>query len=497
VSVPMFGFIVFPLCFLLWTRPAMMLAVLLLAGAFPAAAVLVFGGLGVQPILVPTLGFISYAMLQRALGARYPGDGIARTLYAPFVLTAAWAVVGSLILPRLFMNSVLVWPQKNDISGTQVLLAPSFGNVTQDIYLIINVMLTVLAAGYLTRSDIRIDRLYRAYLFSGWVVCGICFWQFAHRMAGVPFPSTLLYSNPGWTIFDGQVAGALPRINGSFSEPSACAAYLSGILYSTVWAGLQGYRLPMLRLLTPFAALALFITTSTTGFVTVGVGVMLLPAAALATGAVRLFGRVGRLLAIGAVVAGFGGLVVVTAVPSVLPAVQFVFESTAAKQDSASYQERSTADRDALAVVPQTFGLGTGWGSNRASSLIPGLLSTIGVVGVIGLLVFDVRLVRSAMSARRLVPLCPERLVIDGGLGALAGRMVAAIVAGPTIGFPDFYLMIAMVIAAVARILVWVRDSRQAYDPSVGAGFPLAPVWPGAGTKGADDALQTARASAF
>ncbi|ACI50522.1 conserved hypothetical protein [Gluconacetobacter diazotrophicus PA1 5] len=478
MSVPLFGLIVFPLCFLLWLRPARMLEVLLLAGAFPAAAALVLGGGGVQPVLVPTLGFISYAMLQRMLGARYPGDRAARALYMPFVLTAAWAVLGSVILPRVFMNSVLVWPQRNDSTAQQVLLAPSFGNITQDIYLMVNVMLTVLAAGFLTRADIRIDRLYRAYLFSGWVVCILCFWQLAHRLAGVPFPSAFLYSNPGWVIFDGQMAGSVPRINGSFTEPSACGAYLSGILYSTIWAGLQGYRLRMLRALIPVAAVALLTTTSTTGFATMAVGFLILPAAALATGSIRLFGRVGRFLAIGAAIAGFGSLVLITIEPRLLPAMELVFQSTADKQDSESYQERSMADRDALAVVPQTFGLGSGWGSNRASSLIPSLLSTIGVVGVAGMLIFDVRLVRSAMQARRLVPICPERLMIDGGLAALAGRMVAAIMSGPTIGFPDFYLMMAMVIAAVARIRVWAAENRWPYETQGRPDIPSTPVWP-------------------
>ncbi|GBQ35416.1 hypothetical protein [Gluconacetobacter azotocaptans] len=464
MAVPFAGLILFPLCLLLWMRPYILLQVLMVAGVFPAAAALVLGGLGVQPSLVPAFAFISYVLLQRMLGVRYPGDQIAWWLCLPFVLTAAWTVMGSIVMPRLFMNSVLVWPQRNDAVGHQVLLAPSFGNVSQDMYLLVNVVLMVTAAGFLTRGDIRIDKLYRAYLFSGWVVCVICFWQLAHRLAGVPFPETLLYSNPGWAILAEQMAGSVPRINGSFTEPSACSTYLAGIVYSTLWIVLQGYRVPMARLLIPSAFIALLCTTSTTGFVTMAVGVLLLPAAAMATGSIRLAGRFVRFAVIGAAAAGCGLLVLVTVAPQFAPAAKFVLESTESKRDSQSYQERSQADADALAVVPQTYGLGAGWGSTRASSLIPGLLSAIGVVGVIGLLIFDWRLVRESMTARRLVPPCPESLVIDGGLAALAGRLVSACVSGPTIGAPDFYLMMALVIAAIARIRVWVRVNGGVRD---------------------------------
>ncbi|GBQ87102.1 hypothetical protein AA13595_2075 [Gluconacetobacter johannae DSM 13595] len=463
MAVPFAGLLLFPLCLLLWTRPYTVLQILMVAAVFPAAAALILAGQGVQPPLVPGLAFISYVLLQRMLGVRYPGDRITWWLCLPFVLTAAWTIMGSVVMPRLFMNSVLVWPQKNDAVGEQVLLQPSFGNVSQDMYLLINVTLMVTAAGFLTRGDIRIDRLYRAYLFSGWVVCVICFWQLAYRLAGVPFPETFLYSNPGWAILSGQMAGSVPRINASFSEPSACSTYLAGILYSLLWITLQGYRLPMARLLIAFASIALLCTTATTGFVTMAVGLLLLPAAALATGSIRLAGRFVRFVVIGAAVAGCGLLVVVTVAPQFAPAARFVLESTQSKRDSQSYQERSQTDADALAVVPQTYGLGAGWGSTRASSLIPGLLSGIGVVGVIGLLIFDWRLVREAMAARRLVPACPESLVIDGGLAALAGRLVAACVSGPTIGAPDFYLMMALVIAAIARIRVWARVNGNAH----------------------------------
>ncbi|MFT9016019.1 MAG: hypothetical protein ABF990_09825 [Acetobacter sp.] len=452
MTVPIVGMILFPLCLLLWTHPFRILQVLMLAGILPAAAALVLGGLGVQPTMVPAMAFMSYVALQWAMGVRYPGDRAVMALCFPFLLVVTWALLGSIVMPRLFMNEVMVWPQKGDSVGGRVLLAPSFGNISQDIYLIVNASFLVIAARFLTRSDVHIDRLYRTFLLGGWCVVVICLWQLAHRLAGVPYPDTFFYSNPGWSVLKTQTAGPMPRINASFSEPAACATFLSEVLFSSVWIVLNGYRTMQAKWLIPASALALACTTSTTGFITVAAGLCLLPLAALASGANRLLGNIMRLLMGGAVVLGFGVLVVVTLAPQVVPAVQFVYESTADKKQSQSYQDRSQVDRDSLALVAQTYGLGVGWGSNRASSLLPGILSNTGLVGGFGLMIFNMTLLRAAVRARRAVPPGPERMVIEGVLPALIGGLIAACLSSPTLEYLDFYLLIALLVAAVARI---------------------------------------------
>ncbi|PYD48465.1 hypothetical protein [Novacetimonas pomaceti] len=465
MTIPLVGIILFPLCLLLWMRPIWMLHILLLAGVLPASAALILGGLGVQPAMVPAMAFMSFVLLQWIMGVHYPGERTVMTLCLPFILVVGWTLLASIIMPRLFMNQVMVWPQKSDSVGGRVLLAPNFGNISQDMYLVINAVFLVIAARFMTRTDVRLDRLYRTFLLSGWCVVGICMWQFAHRVAGVPFPDTFFYSNPGWAVLNTQMAGPVPRINASFSEPAACAAFLSEILFSSVWIVLQGYSVASAKWLVPASAMALVCTTSTTGFITVAVEICLLPVAALATGAMKLLGNISRLIAVGIALLGIGVLVLVTVAPQVVPAAQFVFQSTAEKKDSQSYQDRSQVDRDSMSLVAETYGLGVGWGSNRASSLLPGLLSTIGLVGVMGLMVFDWKLLRAAMGARKRVSPGPERLVIEGVIPALVARLIAASLSSPTVGFLDFYLLIAMLIAAIARIdllCMAARASRPA-----------------------------------
>jgi hypothetical protein len=66
--------------------------------------------------------------------------------------------------------------------------------------------------------------------------------------------------------------------------------------------------------------------------------------------------------------------------------------NTLSKTDSGSFFNRIAADIFALQLLPRTSWLGVGLGSNRASSLLPTLLSNVGVAGVLAFAVFSVKL---------------------------------------------------------------------------------------------------------
>lgn len=53
------------------------------------------------------------------------------------------------------------------------------------------------------------------------------------------------------------------------------------------------------------------------------------------------------------------------------------------KPNTSSYNDRTTADLHALKIFLDTYGLGVGLGSNRPSSLLPYLLSQVGLIGTI------------------------------------------------------------------------------------------------------------------
>jgi hypothetical protein len=95
------------------------------------------------------------------------------------------------------------------------------------------------------------------------------------------------------------------------------------------------------------------------------------------------------------------GLLIVTAILAVLlawlsPLRDSLLDLTVGKQDSSSYINRLASDAYAIDLVIQTKGLGVGMGSNRPSSMLTSLLSTVGVMGLVAFLVTFVMLLMNA-----------------------------------------------------------------------------------------------------
>ena len=471
MGVTAFTVLLVPLCLLWAMQPVRLLKLMILVQIFEAAAALTIGSLGVQPGLLPAATFIGFMLLQLLLGARYPGDHQALRLVRPFMLVTAWALASSFLMPRLFQGQAYVWPQKEIPPFVIEPLQPSSSNINQDVYLVLNCALVVLGSCFFTRSRLHLLPFLRTYFASGLIVAVIAVWQFANKMAGIPYPSSLLYSNPGWAILTGQSIGFIPRINASFSEPAALAGYMSSIVCASGWIMLRGHRGTLIRLsfMTGLATIAL--STSTTGFAAlavIGVGV---PAVAMLTGSSRLGGMVLKVGVPGVILVGLAFFAGETLVPRFDSGVSQVIAATMDKQHSSSYNDRTNTDVDSLAVVGQTFGLGAGWGSNRSSSLLPGVLANVGVPGLLGLLWFGAIVTGAVRRARRSLPTPEQSIVIDGCCGGLFGFILTALISGPSIGAVIFYLLLALLVGCVVRVELdgisrVVSPARQATVPA-------------------------------
>jgi len=451
------GLIFWPLSFIFFFRkdPQRLLELTLIGGIFQAAAVLVMGGLGLQPTMAPGMLFIAFMGLQFMLGVKFPAVGPTLKFCVPLFISFFWALLGSILLPRLFEGVVLVWPQKMDDVAARVPLAPTRGNMTQDCYLVLDLVMFVMTVFFLTRREADPRRLYNAYLLGAALACGIGFWEMAHRLVGsIPFPKELFYSNPGWAVLDGQMSGPVPRINATFTEPSSCATFLTGTLYSTVWSTLRGYGNWATRLMIFMSTLCLLMTTSTTGYVAMLAGLVLLIVYAVLSRERRLFRRLMMFIAGGIVCMGVTTLALTAFAPDVVKAASVVMLETQDKKQSASYEERTQKDADSYQLAFDTYGLGTGWGSDRSSSLLPGFLATIGVVGVLILVIWNgslflkiYRTIKAAAGERSL-----DAWMIEATFTALLGRTVATLISGPVLGTMDFYVMLAMLVSSLIRL---------------------------------------------
>ena len=481
MHITILGLVLVPLSLMWMGRPVRLLQLAFVTAIFEAGAAFVVGGsFGFPPAMVPGLLLIASIMLQYALGMRYPAEAPVLRTMAPLLALLGYALLSEMILPNTFAGSIMVAPQKPDMLGPALVpLQFNSGNITQPLYLTMNVTVAVTVALFLTRSAIPYRGIMSAYLLSGYCAVGLAFWQFASRLGGIPFPSDVLYSNPGWAIVE-QSFGSIPRIQGPFSEPAALAFYLSGLCFCCLWMTARGHRMMRINLLLPLSILATLLSTSTTGIVVLGVG---LPATLLLA-ALRGNRATSARMAKNTAILVLGGLLVLGPLfvlkPALLDAVSTVVDATMTKTDSDSYNDRTGLDTAALATLSTTYGLGVGWGSFRTSSLLPGLVANSGLFGIAMVLWLFARVAKLAGRARSAVPHHPAACVIDGFSAALCGQLGAAFLSAPTIGSLGFFLQLGCLVGAAARMAMDARTIRRLRPDTYRVSGPV--LAPGNGT---------------
>ena len=477
MQVTLLGLVLVPLAIAWAFQPVCLLQLTLFASIFAAAAAVIFGSFGLQPGMVPGLLFIAYVVLQYALGMRYPGEGMAIRTLAPLLALLFYALLSAWVLPDIFAGSILVEPQKQDVlaPGILVPLRFTFGNVTQVLYLAINVVCAVAVAAFMTRAAIPYERIIAAYLLGGYVVVFLTVWQFGNRIAGIPFPEELLQSNPGWAIVS-QAIGTVPRVQGPFSEPAGLAGYIVGVALCCLWLSVRGYRTMRPNLLLALAIGTALLSTSTTGIAILAVGLPLTLAIGSVGGVPGALGRIGKTVSL----LLLGGLLTVGPIfvlsPALIDSVSVVVNSTLSKGESDSYKERSASDNGALATLEPTYGLGVGWGSYRSSSLVPGILANSGIFGMAMVLWLVARIVRLSARARATCPDHPGKVLVDGFTASICCQLGTALLSSPMISGMDFYLQLGCIVGVLVRMSIEHRPRPVAMQvPQV----PMLGIRPG------------------
>ncbi|MBR0659903.1 hypothetical protein [Neoroseomonas oryzicola] len=455
MSVTAIGVVVLALCLRYCGSAPRLLQLVFLAGVFDAAAALILGGFGMPPAFPPAIMLVGLLAMQYLAGRRSIAEVPALHLMTPLLLFFAYAAVTAVMLPEAFAGRIIVWPQKfADIEPQPVPIAPGQGNMNQVAYLAANVGLalaTALAAG---RAGTPWRAIVKAYLLSGYLVMVLVAWDFASRTVGLPFPSDIVYSNPSWSIVE-QNIGSLPRLQGPFAEPSALAFYLAGLAFACMGLCLRGHRVMRPDLLLVMACFATFLSTSTTGIAALVVGLPAQLAFAAAAGRGMAVRRMIRVLAVPGTIALLlaAGLLVMR--PELLDVVAEVIDTTIEKRESDSFTERSLMNTVAWNAFLSSGGLGVGWGSTRASSILPGLLAGAGLVGAVTTAWFGLRMIRLVRRARAVANAGnPALIAIDCFGAALAGQLLAAAFSAPVITTPVFFAQLGIVGAAAIRVLI-------------------------------------------
>ncbi|MFT4103187.1 MAG: hypothetical protein QM674_19565, partial [Burkholderiaceae bacterium] len=252
-----------------------------------------------------------------------------------------------------------------------------------------------------------------------------------------------------------ETAG-LRRISGSFSEPAAFAAYSMPLMAFCLIAWVFRLRQVVSGPIAIVLMAMLGASTSSTAYVSLAAFLATL----LGIHVARLYfsgGKTNRpalLLVVGGVLLAIG--VIALMVPAVTDAVLDVLDQTVFnKLDSASGQERSAWNNQALINLGDTWLLGVGLGGGIASSYPLVLLSNVGVPGFV---LFAGIIFTAMVPGRRAIAPTDECLAIErGARAAIYAHLLAATISARVFD-PGLLLFLMIGLSAV----ITRRRSRRA-----------------------------------
>jgi hypothetical protein len=460
-----------------WRLGAPLVVPMLAALAFGSTAVATISGLGGSSPLIYVV--FAAALLVATLLRRHLLSDL-RTLFAtdwtaPVVaLLMVYVVASAFILPRLFAGETTAFVvQEGKI--TEVMLAPSNGNITQVAYFALGCLAYFAAS--IALLDGRRLAAFRAGFFS-FVLLNVALGliDFAGKL-GHTGDLLAPIRTASYQMLTVAEESGFWRIVGAFPEASAFAvASLCGLGFAFGYWRAGGGRGALTLMLVVLALLLL--STSSTAYV--ALALVALPVAV----GLAFRGLASRLVRHDFVVLGIiaacilGGLAVAIAQPSAIENIAKLFQSTLFdKAQSSSGQERSYWNTQSLAALFDTRGLGIGFGSSRASSWVVALVSQTGLFGglLVGLLVLALlRPLRASRGDDIAV------LALHGGArGAVLAELVAISVSGGNAD-PGLMFFVSLAVCSACRREVEARRAvHLARRARPAAPFTPLPARPG------------------
>ncbi|CCH85937.1 conserved membrane protein of unknown function [Modestobacter italicus] len=422
---------------------------LALGGATPIGAAVVFGDTAVPTFYFVALGaaaglalglLIRSRRFQSLDAPRIPG-------VAALVLLTLWAVLITLAAPLLFDGLSVLAPGGGESRLSAGVLSSS--NVAQIVYLVLGVCVVV----FLARSPRTVPQIIGT---AAGLATMLSFWAYLHATFGVPYPLGFFDNSPAF-VFIETAPGNVQRFRGIFSEPAGLATS------SLVTAAYMFSRAPQVRALRRLgvllvAAIALYLAViSTSGtFLVAGLALLLLSVVVFLSRFVLKRGPLNPLSVTTACAAVIASL-------WLLPIVAAAIErGVSEKVASSSYSDRSGADTASYELLFRTFGLGVGLGSNRPSSFLAALLSTLGIVGTVLFAIAVGTLIRQGYGVRAFRPV----------VWALTALLISKFVSGPDLADTSGILWMSLGVLAHAAV------TRRAGGSATGSRAGQVAVWP-------------------
>ncbi len=402
------GCIFIPLGLYFWLiKPRLLLPLAIISSVFQAGSVL-----NVASVSIPPYFFIGILIAFRCLHILVKNRFIVHIPKTTIILMLIfwfWVVLSAIFLPLVFAGMPVIDPRTFSI----IRLGWSKGNLFQTAWLTLDVLVAFYAARY---GDLKLAE--RALRIAVSLAIAIIVAQLILSQFGIVLPLSLFHSNTTQvqSMFG---AGVYDRPNGLFSEPSMEGVLFTGITLAALAKYFDGGKLWHF-------VVALFLTL----LIRSGASLVALITGIVIFGLTRIQYR-GSCLGRSNVWrwAKFVAIVSVVAVFLLLNrgTLDAISSSTINKEDTISFVIRIGNDFTALQVFSNTYGLGIGPGSLRASSLLTTLLATVGIVGTTLFACFIISLLRKWHGAWRWY---------------LIGILLTQVVGVPDIVFPVLWMSI-------------------------------------------------------
>ena len=428
--------------------PARGLPVILAIAPFGAAAAFNLPAAGGASILVLDV-VVAAAFALVLLSPDGPGRivgtfGRGPGLWMLGVLTIG--TVSALFLPTLFAGETTTFAIARNSNGpgiVEVPLAPSNGNLTQLFRLLLGGLAFAVTATILRgRPDAGLVLRAMAWATAVHVALGwidVASWRVGLRDLLDPIRSA------NYSYLDHARMGGIKRMVGGFPEASAYGGF--SLLFFGFWLhlwmrGIGGRLAPVMLIL---ATLAVLRSTSSAAYVAMGVFILLYASLAASQALRRAVSEREVTIALSALLAGWGLLVAVAAAYELVPSVTAFVDSTLIdKLSSSSGVERMGWNGQAWQNFVDTWGLGAGLGSVRASSWLLACLGSMGLLGTalfLGFLISLARLYGGIDPARR--------TAVSALLCGCAVAVIEAMLTRPT---PDMGLMFFLMAGMAAGL---------------------------------------------
>ena len=433
--------------FLLW--PKYLVPWGTIVSVFSAASVISFGGsfpIGIAPFpFVAVLIAIRFGRLYFARRLSFARSDPVLPLIRSVLMFTAWGVISAFLLPVMFAN--LEVNAARTIIEEPTPLHWTVSNGAQAGYLILDCLFIMYVIWVVAKDPAQLELLMSAFKWSGVVALTVGGYEFLAHLTGLPFPTDFFHSNQAMAqLITEKIAGTW-RLSATASEPAAAGglfACWSAFLLSRVCDRATARRFDWVLLCGGIAMLIL--TTSSTGYIA---AIALLAFFFWQQGLRPLIrGRVNpRMLLVCAAVAA-AAIVTLTQFPDFHQLLAQVFWE---KNESMSGRERLSTIWRAFDLVGESWGLGVGLGSDRASGMLFYVLSNLGVPGV--MLLGHSIYVTGALACKACNPSLVDRAILShirASAWAFAVGLLAMATAGSEVAGYGFWLVWSILAASIS-----------------------------------------------